>query len=90
MTLAIGKQEERRTILGMFVRNAELRTKGTRGCTAGNGGRLLLNLTEWSDSKVEHEQMEILAISSCIVMLKKEVDRRRIQQIMAMSGGGGG
>ncbi|KAM3535002.1 hypothetical protein MY4038_001732 [Beauveria bassiana] len=90
VTLAIGKQEERRAILGMFVRNAELRTEGTRGCTAGNGGRLLLNLTEWSDSKVEHEQMEILAISSCIVMLKKEVDRRRTQQIMAMTGGGGG
>lgn len=90
VALAGGKQEERRAILGMFVRNSELRTQGTNGCTAGNGGRLLLNLTEWADTKVEVEQMEILAISSCIVMLKKEVDRRRVQQIMIMSGAAGG
>lgn len=90
VALAGGKQEERRVIVGMLVRNPELRTQGTGGSTAGNGGRLLLNLTEWADTKVEHEQMEILAISSCILMLKKEVDRRRVQQIMMMSGGGGG
>ncbi|TQW00512.1 hypothetical protein V2A60_001591 [Cordyceps javanica] len=90
VALAGGKSEERRSVLGMFVRNAELRTHGTHGCTAGNGGRLLLNLTEWADAKVEHEQMEILAISSCIMMLKKEIDRRRVQQFMMMNGGGGG
>ncbi|ATY63996.1 hypothetical protein A9K55_004055 [Cordyceps militaris] len=90
VALAGGKQEERRVLVGMFVRNAELRTQGTSGCTAGNGGRLLLNLTEWADTKGDHEQMEILAIASCIVMLKKEIDRRRVQQMMMMSGGGGG
>ncbi len=90
VALAGGKQEERRTILGMFVRNAELRTHGTNGCTAGNGGRLLLNLIEWAATKVEHEQMEIIAISSCIVMLKKEIDRRRVQQMMMISGGASG
>lgn len=85
-----GGQEEHRAIVAMFVRSAELRTRGTRGCTAGNGGRLLLNLTEWADSKADLEQMEILAISSCIVMLKKEIDRRRMQQFMMMNGAGGG
>ncbi|OAA59317.1 hypothetical protein ISF_06252 [Cordyceps fumosorosea ARSEF 2679] len=84
------KKEERRVVVGMFVRSAELRTQGTSGCTAGNGGRLLLNLAEWADEKLAHEQMEILAIASCIVMLKKEIDRRRVQQCMMMSGGGGG
>lgn len=90
VALAGGKKEERRTILGMLVRNAELRTHGTYGCTAGNGGRLLLNLTEWADAKVEHEQMEVIAISSCILMLKKEIDRRRVQQMMMISAGASG
>ncbi|KAJ6786416.1 hypothetical protein PWT90_04038 [Aphanocladium album] len=92
VALAGGKKEERRAVVGMFVRSPELRTQGTSGCTAGNGGRLLLNLSDWADAKVEREQMEILAISSCIVMLKKEIDRRRVQQFMIISGAvsGGG
>lgn len=90
VAVAGGKQEEHRAVVGMLVRNAELRTMGSSGCTAGNGGRLLLNLTEWAEEKIEREQMEIFAISSCIVMLKKEVDRRRAQQFMIMAGAAGG
>lgn len=84
------KKEERRTIVAMFVRNEAVRTVGTGGCTAGNGGRLLMNLAEWAGTKVEREQMEILAIASCICMLKKEIDRRRTQQIMIMAGAASG
>ncbi|EKJ71051.1 hypothetical protein FPSE_08787 [Fusarium pseudograminearum CS3096] len=83
-----GKQEERRRKVGHFVRNSGVRTPGSNRSTAGNGGRLMLDLQEWVDRKEECAEMEILAVASCISMLKKEVDRRRVHQTMAMMGGG--
>ncbi|UZP32566.1 hypothetical protein NXS19_000382 [Fusarium pseudograminearum] len=81
-----GKQEERRRKVGHFVRNSGVRTPGSNRSTAGNGGRLMLDLQEWVDRKEECVEMEILAVASCISMLKKEVDRRRVHQTMAMMG----
>jgi hypothetical protein len=78
-----GRQEERRTPVARLVRNAEVRSKGTRVTTAGNGGRLMMNLREWEGTKGEVEQMEVLVVASCLVMLKKEIDRRRMHQAIA-------
>ncbi|KAK1250941.1 hypothetical protein MKX07_005496 [Trichoderma sp. CBMAI-0711] len=78
-----GGQEERRIPVARFVRNEEVRTKGTKATTAGNGGRLMVDLREWEGTKGEGEQMEVLVLASCLVMLKKEVDRRRMQQAIA-------
>ena len=85
-----GKAQERRHKVAQFVRNDEYRTAGSRGSTAGNGGRLMMDLRDWMDTKGEEEQMEVLAVATCIVMLKKEVDRRRMHQaIVLMSASGG-
>lgn len=86
-----GKEREHRQKVAQFVRNEEYRTVGSRGSTAGNGGRLMMDLRDWADTKGEEEQMEVLALATCIVMLKKEVDRRRMHQaIVLMSASGGG
>ncbi|KAK2600106.1 hypothetical protein QQS21_005192 [Conoideocrella luteorostrata] len=90
VALAGGKQEERRRRVAQLVRSEELRTKGTRGSTAGNGGRLVVDLREWADRKGEVRQMEVLVVSSCVVMLKKEIDRRRAVQFMVLAGGASG
>lgn len=85
-----GKQEERRMRVAQFVRSAGLRTPGTRRSTAGNGGRLMMDLREWADRKGEAEQMELLAVATCVSMMKKEVDRRRMHQTMVIMGGASG
>lgn len=91
VAVAGGKQEERRRKVGQFVRSNGLRTPGSRKCTAGNGGRLMLDLREWLDRKDERLEMEILAVASCVsMMMKKEVDRRRMHQTMAIMGGASG
>ncbi|KAK7403578.1 hypothetical protein QQX98_010671 [Neonectria punicea] len=91
VVLAGGKWEVRRRRVGQFVRGDGLRTEGTSRSSAGNGGRLMLDLREWADRKDELAQMEVLAVASCVAMLKKEVDRRRSHQslvLMAAVGGG--
>ncbi|CEI63944.1 hypothetical protein FVEN_g9238 [Fusarium venenatum] len=90
VAVAGGKQEERRRKVGQFVRSSGLRTPGSKRSTAGNGGRLMLDLREWMDRKEERSEMEILATASCVSMLKKEVDRRRMHQAMAIMGGASG
>ncbi|KAL4730284.1 hypothetical protein ACLX1H_002317 [Fusarium chlamydosporum] len=90
VAVAGGKQEERRRKVGQFVRSSRLRTPGSKRSTAGNGGRLMLDLREWTDRKDERVEMEILAVASCVSMMKKEVDRRRMHQTMAIAGGASG
>jgi hypothetical protein len=48
----------------------------------------MIDLREWADEKGANEQMEALAVASCLVMLKKEVDRRRLCQAMVLAGAG--
>ncbi|PNY26987.1 Sterol uptake control protein 2 [Tolypocladium capitatum] len=90
VALAGGKQEERRRRVAQLVRNEKFRTEGTRCSTAGNGGRLMMDLMDWADTKGEVKQMEVFVIASCITMLKKEVDRRRMQQMVVIAAGASG
>ncbi|KAF4510815.1 hypothetical protein G6O67_002678 [Ophiocordyceps sinensis] len=85
-----GKQGESRTAVAHLVRNEAFRTRDTGVTTAGNGGRLSMDLRNWVDAKGETQQVQVLAIASCITMLKKEVDRRRMHQLMAIAGGASG
>ncbi|KAL7923046.1 hypothetical protein ACQKWADRAFT_291072 [Trichoderma austrokoningii] len=80
-----GKQDERGIPVARLVRNAQVRSKETSFTTAGNGGRLMLDLAEWEGTKGDAEQVEVLVVASCLVMLKKEVDRRRMHQAIAMT-----
>ncbi|KAF5026086.1 hypothetical protein F66182_1808 [Fusarium sp. NRRL 66182] len=84
-----GKKEERRRKVAQFVRSSGLRTEGSRKSSAGNGGRLMLDQREWADKKGEAGDIELLVVASCVSMLKKEVDRRRMHQAMVIMGGAG-
>lgn len=79
------KTEEVRTPVAHFVRNSEFRTVGSKGCSAGNGGRLQLDLRPWGDTKTEGEMVRVLAITTCLTMLKKEMDRLNMHQMAAVS-----
>lgn len=66
--------------IAQLVRNEHTRPAGTSGCAAGNGGELVFV------QGAELELDEALIIATCILMLKKEVDRRRAIQIAAIAG----
>jgi hypothetical protein len=62
--------------VGQLVRNKALRSAGTRRWDSGNGGRLMLDLGGWTEAlgKGAAREIELVAVASCLVMLKKEVD----------------
>lgn len=69
--------------IAQLVRNSTFRSPGTTRLTAGNGGRLQLDLRVF-DEKVR-ERVEWLVVTTAITMLKREVDRRRMQQVAAIA-----
>lgn len=70
--------------LAELIRSDSTRTPGTSKLTAGNGGLLVFS----KECAVVVE--ERLVVASCLVMLKKEVDRRRMVQMVALGGAAGG
>jgi len=66
-------------ILALLFRGDDTRTPGSTKCGAGNGGQLVLD--EDSTSIID----EALIVATCLVMLKKEIDRRRMMQIAMLS-----
>lgn len=85
-----GKTGEQARRVAQLVRDDEFRTAGSSKRSAGNGGRLMMDLREWSGGKVEAAWMEVFVVTSLLVMLKREVDRRRAVQFAVIMGGGGG
>lgn len=86
LTLEVVGMEKRR--LAQLVRNEESRTPGSRNCSAGNGGELVVDGVALDSLGID----ESVVVASCLMMLKKEIDRRRLYQIMAisaMASGGG-
>ncbi|KAE9573814.1 hypothetical protein CGMCC3_g10090 [Colletotrichum fructicola] len=82
------KTEEKASRVAQLVRGEKTRTPGTGRTTAGNGGRLMMDLFRWTDLKNGgKDTVECLIVASCICMLKKEVDRRRMHQLMAVGAG---
>lgn len=69
-----GEGKERVQVARM-IRNDETRTPGTSDCE-GNGGRL-----EIIFGGANEEAFEALVISTCLAMLKKEIDRLRAGQM---------
>lgn len=64
-----GKHTGRR--IAQLVRNDETRTPGTKKNDAGNGGELII------DMENAHLIEEPVVVATCLMMLKKEVDRRK-------------
>jgi hypothetical protein len=67
--------------VAMLLRDDETRTDGTKKRDAGNGGELWIDEQLLKLSGVTEE----LVVASCILMLKKEMDRRRAVQFAALS-----
>jgi hypothetical protein len=65
-----------------LIRNEETRTPGSKSCSAGNGGELVLGEDVGREDCVSEE----LVVASCLLMLKKEIDRRRMVQVLLISG----
>jgi hypothetical protein len=70
--------------LAQLVRNDQTRPEGTRKSTAGNGGQLII--APGADTELD----EALIVATCLLMLKKEIDRRRLIQFMVLAGAGSG
>ncbi|KAK3900232.1 hypothetical protein C8A05DRAFT_45882 [Staphylotrichum tortipilum] len=100
--------EEVRTVVARFVRGPVYRTPGSGGSSAGNGGRLVVDLGRLvggqgqggegdeegdgegvSEKGDDREMAVVMVVVTCLVMLKREVDRRRAQQIAIAAGAGG-
>lgn len=70
------KTSKKSTRVAQLVRNDEFRTPGTNKHMGGNGGRLMMDLSSWTDGKnVTAKDVEAFAVASCICMLKREADR---------------
>ncbi|KMU86423.1 hypothetical protein CIHG_04212 [Coccidioides immitis H538.4] len=62
--------------VAQLVRNEHTRPQGASKSAAGNGGELLLD-----DRAIGVEVDEALVVATCLLMLKKEIDRRRMAEI---------
>lgn len=78
--------DEKRVRVAQLIRSEETRTPGTKSSYAGNGGRLEMCVGGEEGLLVD----EVTVVATCLVMMKKEIDRLRTVQIMVMSGAAGG
>jgi hypothetical protein len=73
--------------IAQLVRGKEHRTPDSKSCSAGNGGELMIDELAVKSMGISEE----LIVSTCMMMLKKEIDRRRAIQfamIAAIVSGG--
>ncbi|EAL89023.1 hypothetical protein KXW98_007114 [Aspergillus fumigatus] len=70
------KSKKHGKVLAQLLRGSETRTAGSSRCHAGNGGDLLI------DEEAEKFVEEPLLVATCLLMLKREIDRRRAMQFM--------
>ncbi|EXJ59266.1 hypothetical protein A1O7_06698 [Cladophialophora yegresii CBS 114405] len=74
------EEKETGKILAQLNRGEGTRMEGTSRCSAGNGGQLIL------DQDATSHMDKALIVATCLVMLKKEIDRRRCAQMAVMAG----
>ncbi|OAL43774.1 hypothetical protein IQ07DRAFT_592845 [Pyrenochaeta sp. DS3sAY3a] len=72
--------------IAALVRNDETRTPGSKACSAGNGGELVLGEEVGGADGVGED----VVVATVLLMLKKEVDRRRTVQFMMIAAAVGG
>jgi hypothetical protein len=76
--------DEEGRVIAQLVRSEKTRTSGTSSCSAGNGGQLVLD-----EAAVSYLD-EALVVATCLMMLKREIDRRRAVQFMVLAGAASG
>jgi len=76
-----GKKKGEETRIAQLVRDETARTPNTKGCDAGNGGELQIDELAAQGLGVKEE----VIVSTLIMMLKKEIDRRRAIQFMVIA-----
>ncbi|KAJ5569486.1 uncharacterized protein N7459_008916 [Penicillium hispanicum] len=81
-----GKEFHMDRRLAQLVRSDETRTPGTSKFRAGNGGHLQIDDAALQDTDLD----ESVVVATCLVMLKREIDRCRTVQCMVMMGAAGG
>ncbi|KAI1340122.1 hypothetical protein F5Y15DRAFT_415541 [Xylariaceae sp. FL0016] len=74
-------------VVAQLIRNDTFRSPGSSRSSAGNGGRLRLDVGMFNEKA--RERAQVLVVTTALAMLKKEVDRRRAQQVAVMAGGAG-
>lgn len=90
-TTTNSEKKEEKIKIAHLIRSKETRSPGSKKSSAGNGGLLEMDLGSNGAFKEEGEQVnEGLVVATCLVMLKKEVDRRREVLALALDAGAGG
>lgn len=84
--LQMGNKKDEPRRIAQLARDQETRTPGTSKCRAGNGGELQID----DAALIESELEESIIVASCLVMLKREIDRRRMIQCAVIAGAAGG
>ncbi|KAJ5933280.1 hypothetical protein N7516_007769 [Penicillium verrucosum] len=70
--------------IAQLVRGEDSRTPGTSRSSAGNGGELQIDEAVLQSLELD----EAVIVATCLMMLKKEIDRRRMIQLAIIGGGG--
>ncbi|KAI1825711.1 hypothetical protein F4861DRAFT_537733 [Xylaria intraflava] len=68
--------------IAQLVRNETLRSPGSARASAGNGGRLVLDLRGFAEK--DRLRCEWLVVGTAVAMLKREADRRRALQVAVL------
>ena len=76
------KQDPKGHQIAQLVRGEDTRTPGTSRCTAGNGGELQIDGAAAQSFEID----EAVIVATCLTMLKKEIDRRRMAQLAVIAG----
>jgi hypothetical protein len=83
LTLIVpGKEKKDGTRIAQLVRNEATRTPGSGSSDAGNGGELQIDLLAAKGLGIAED----VVVSTLLLMLKKEIDRRRAVQFMIIAG----
>ncbi|CAG7923425.1 unnamed protein product [Penicillium olsonii] len=78
-------EAEKTQRIAQLVRGADSRTPGTSKCSAGNGGELQID----EAALQYHDLDEAVIVATCLVMLQREMDRRRMLQFAMIAGAAG-
>lgn len=77
-----------RVRIAQLIRNEEYRAQGSKKkWVGGNGGRLMLDLGDWVGREKSGvvDEVEALLVAGCLLMLKRETDREKDNQLAAIT-----